>query len=55
MITGEDDTVEIGSFLLDGFDCAPEDSLAAAAVVCVGMEESHRSFPALSRVDDGER
>lgn len=55
MVSGEDDAVEIGSFLLDGFDCAPEDSLAAAAVVRVGMEESHRAFPALSRVDDGER
>lgn len=55
MVSGEDDAVEIGSFLLDGFDGAPEDSLSAAAVVRVRVEESHREFPALSRVDDGER
>lgn len=55
VISGEDDTVKIGSLLLDGFHCAPEHSLAAAAVVRVRMEESHRPFPAFSRVDHGER
>lgn len=44
MVAGVDEAVEGGVFVLDGFDGAPEDPLAAAAVVGVGVEEGHRSF-----------
>lgn len=42
VITGVDDTVEIGLFFLDGLDGTPEDSLSAAAIVGVGVEEPDR-------------
>lgn len=41
VIAGVDDAVEIGLLLLDGLDGAPEDSLSAAAVVGVGVEEAY--------------
>lgn len=43
MISGEYDGIEVGVLFLDGFDGAPKDSLAAAAIVGVGMEESDGS------------
>jgi hypothetical protein len=55
MISGEDDTVKIGIFLLNGFNGAPEHSLAAATVVRVRMEESYRTFSALSCIDHGKK
>lgn len=49
MVTGVDYTIEVGSFFLDRFDGAPEDSLPAAAIVGVWMEEANCLFAVSSR------
>ena len=48
MIAGVDDAVEVRAYILDDFDGAPKHPLATAAVVGVGVEESHRSLSVLS-------
>lgn len=51
MVASVDDTVEIGTLLLDGLDGAPEDPLSAAAVVGVGVEEADRLLSAPTPVE----
>lgn len=48
VVAGEDEAVEVGVFVLDGFDSAPEDTLAAAAVVGVGVEEGDGALAVVS-------
>lgn len=48
MIAGVDDAVKVGTYVLDASDGAPKHPLAAAAVVGVGVEESHRLLSVLS-------
>ena len=52
MVAAEDNGIEIGVLFLDGFDGAPKDSLSAAAIVGVGMEESNGSFLVSSAVEN---
>lgn len=51
VVAGVDDALKVGAFFLNGFDGAPENSLAAASIVGVGVEETHGSFSAPSAID----
>ena len=53
-VAGENDAVEVGVLVLDGFDGAPEDSLAAAAVVGVGVKECDGALAVVSGGEDLE-
>lgn len=51
VVASVDDAVKVRDFLLKCLDGAPQNSLSSAAVVGVGMEEPHGSFPAPSAID----
>lgn len=53
MIAGIDNTLEVRRLFLDGFDGAPQHSLASTAIVGVGMKESNRilTIPPLIKYD----